>query len=117
MFRIVLLFDSSSSFLPAIKMVCALLSLPVELLLIILHDLDYASTVALKWTCRHLYRAVRLQESVQNVPEGELCRAYSMADLLEIERWPCYHNFAAHPEDLFKQPIDSLDFFACSICL
>src|SRR5436190_12963577 len=98
-------------------MVCSLLGLPVELLLIILHDLDYVSTVALKWTCQYLYRAIQLPESVQNELEGKSDRAYSMTDLLKIERWPCYHYFAAHQDDLFKQPTESLDFFACSICL
>jgi hypothetical protein len=107
----------ASSFPPAIKMVCSLLSLPIELLRIISHDLDYVSTVALKWTCRYLYRAIQVPGSVPNGLEGTCSRAYSMTDLLRIERWPCYHLFAAHPDDVFKQPTESHDFFACSICL
>ena len=44
----------------------------MELLRIISHDVDYASTVALKWTCRYLYQAIQ-------VPSG---RAYNLVDLL-----------------------------------
>ena len=107
----------ASSFPPAVKMVCSLLSLPIELLRIISHDLDYVSTVALKWTCWYLYRAIQVPGSVLNGLEGTCSRAYSMTDLLRIERWPCYHLFAAQPDDVFKQPTESHDFFACSICL
>ena len=82
-----------------------LLSLPVELLSIILRHLDYSLKLALQWTCKSLYSVVG----------GHwFSRTYTIVDLLEIERWPCFST--GQKGEGTKQPIARLDYFACHIC-
>lgn len=69
----------------------------------ILRYCDNASMIAIALTCRRFHNTV--------IPPK--C---SMADLVQIERWPCYDR-AATAEDHFKQAIDGADFFACYLCL
>ncbi|KAE8393523.1 hypothetical protein BDV23DRAFT_149343 [Aspergillus alliaceus] len=82
-----------------------LLSLPTELLLIILSHFDYSSKLALQWTCKSLNSVMK---------DHRFSRAYTMTDLLEIERWPCF-SMGQQGEGT-KQPIGGLDYFACHIC-
>lgn len=81
-----------------------LLSLPAELLSIILRHLDNSSKLALQWTCKSLYSVVG----------GHwFSRTYTMMDLLEIERWPCFST--GQKGEGTKRPIARLDYFACHI--
>lgn len=82
-----------------------LLSLPAELLSIILRHLDYSSKLAFQWTCKSLYSVVK---------DHWFSRTYTMMDLLEIERWSCF-SMGQQGEDT-KQLIARLDYFACHIC-
>ena len=81
-------------------------TLPQEILSAIAKHLSYASTLALRYTCRMLYAELKLFKN----------KSYRMCDLVEIERWPCY-DFAGHYEKGTGQPLASLDYFACHICL
>lgn len=82
------------------------LSLPAELLLIILNHLDYSSKLAIQWTSKALYSVME---------DHWISRTYTMKDLLEIERWPRF-TIGQRGEGT-KQPIALLDYFACHICL
>jgi hypothetical protein len=93
-------------------MPASLLAVPQELLDKICEGLNYASTLALKLTCRDLYVTV----STYNVPILRQRMSYGMSDLLEIEKWPCY-DFALVADDHMKQPLATRDYFACSYCL
>ena len=80
-----------------------ILSLPTELVSLILSSCDYATVLALCMTCKQLH-------------ELATHRQYGMADLLQIEHWPCY-DLAGQAEDHMKQPLAGWDYFACSLCL
>lgn len=82
-----------------------ILALSPELLDMIVAFGDYASAVALSWTCRSLHARI----TTRNQP-------YTMADLLEIEMWPCY-NGAGQPGEEMKQALFGRDYFACHLCL
>ena len=83
----------------------SLQSLPNELIGIILDSLDYPSKIALQWTSKSLYLAMK---------GHGLAKTCNMVDLLKIERWP---NFSMGQLGKgTKQPVPGLDFFACHIC-
>ena len=92
-----------------------LLSLPAELLFLVLDQLNYSSRVALQWTCKQLYSAVDYYAPPDLVKLTYLVRPYNMIDLLDIEKWSCFS--VGQEKSVSKQPIARLDFFACYICL
>lgn len=83
-----------------------LLALPQELLITIRERSDYASALALRYTCRQLFMTIATPSD----------NRYNISDLLEIEKWPCY-NLAGMAEDHLKQPLATRDFFACGYCM
>lgn len=96
--------------------------LPVELMREVSNYLEYPSRVALTLTCRDLYAGIEdpnlpaiKDHKIPNCFKNEQ-KPYSMVDLLEIEKWPCYDSVSSQPQG-FKQPVDKLDFFACRYCL
>jgi hypothetical protein len=96
--------------------------LPAELLAEVKTNLSYGSCVALRLTCRALYRKVEDPNRHTNgtcsdasTRAGSTVRNYDMKDLLEIEMWPEYNSAYYRPAEL-KQAIRRLDFFACYIC-
>ena len=106
-----------------IAMTASLLpSLPVELLLEIQANLSYGSRIALLSTCRELYHKIHdpgrrtngAQTSHTNLAKT-IEKGYGMRDLLEIEMWPEYHSARDRPAES-RQPIPSVDFFACYLC-
>ena len=80
---------------------CYLGALPQEMLLYLAKFLTYASTFALRYSCRTFYNIIKPSENL------------TMADLLDIEKWPWYSagNYR------FRHTLATLDFFACSLCL
>jgi hypothetical protein len=96
--------------------------LPTEILLEVQTFLSYGSRIALRLTCRDLYAKVDDPNQTTNTllrlstSSGSEIKAYSMVDLLEIERWPEY-NAAQYRSAESKQPVDYEDFFACCLCL
>jgi hypothetical protein len=101
----------------------SLLDLPAEILLVTQTFLSYSSHVALRLTCRDLYakvddpnRTTKRTLSCTTPSSRAETKAYSMVDLLEIERWPEY-NAAQYRIAESKQPVDYGDFFACCLCL
>ena len=96
--------------------------LPAELPAEVKTNLSYGSCVALRPTCRTLYRKVDDPNQHTNgacsdasTRVGSTVRNYNMRDLLEIEMWPEYNSAYHRPAEL-KQPIRGLDFFACYVC-
>jgi hypothetical protein len=84
----------------------SLLALPQELLIAIEEKSDYASSLALRYTCRQLFTTLATPSD----------KRYDISDLLKIEKWPCY-DLAGMGEGQLKQPLATWDFFACSYCL
>lgn len=78
--------------------------MPLEMLCAISEHLNYPSTVALRLSCRFLYKSITQPER------------FGMTDLLEMELWPCYHPARERPDHL-KQAFALIDYFACHICL
>ncbi len=99
-----------------------------EPLLNVTTNLDYPSTIALRWTCRELRDRISHPDHVDNkvltpirVNRRMLSRVqlkYNMVDLLQIELWPAF-NYIGRPglEGLGLRPCAALDWFACHICL
>ncbi|KFY01339.1 hypothetical protein V490_00960 [Pseudogymnoascus sp. VKM F-3557] len=87
-------------------------ALPVELLHQISQQLSYGSHIALSFTCRELYAKLDTRRRLSaSSTQG---KAYTMADLLEIEIWPEYSPA------IRDQPLNELypvDFLACCTCL
>ena len=116
----VVFFTYANSHLPI--MANTLTGLPAEILLAIQSYLSYGPHLALRLTCRDLYAKIedpnRNIQTNSCVPTSDRSKnkAYSMTDLLEIERWPEY-NAAEYRPAQPKQPIDQQDFFACHLCL
>jgi hypothetical protein len=94
----------------------SILTLPPELLDNIAKRCNYASTLALRYTCRELYMKITTSRSTAEAKNATGNKSYSMCDLLEIEKWPCY-DFAGGAEDHLKRALATRDFFACSYCL
>lgn len=100
----------------------SLTGLPAEILLETQRCLSYGSRLALRLTCRDLYAKIedpnRNTESISCAPTSHesKIKAYRMADLLEIERWPEYNGADNRPAES-RQPVDQQDFFACFLCL
>ena len=94
----------------------SILTLPPELLAEIAKWCSYATTLALQYTCRELYAKAAASKSpaAQKKPTGN--KSYTMDDLLEIEKWPCY-DFAGQNAKNLQCPRPTLDFFACRYCL
>ena len=82
----------------------SILPLPLEILLLISSTCDYAAALALSMTCQRLHDATTPRQQ------------YGMADLLQIELWPCYDG-AAPFEGPMLQPRAGRDYFACYSCL
>ena len=90
-------------------------TLPQEILNSITKDLSYASTLALRYTCRMLYANVRPYRP-PHPRKDRFNKPYRMTDLLEIERWPWF-DYTGHCKNGNGQPLANLDFYACYICL
>src|SRR5438045_9189615 len=94
----------------------SILQLPPELLDRIVKEGNYASALALRYTCRELYWKIAPPKSTTKLRNAKRERRWGMADLLEIEKWPCY-DFSGACEMHLRQPIATRDFFACCHCL
>jgi len=69
-----------------------LAGLPTEIVREISSYLSYGSHLALLLTCRELHAKLEdLNQPSNPLPSGANDKVYSMADLLEIERWPDYN--------------------------
>ncbi|KAK5020701.1 hypothetical protein LTR60_000291 [Cryomyces antarcticus] len=97
-------------------MAASLLGLLKELLDNITDDLGHASILALRSTCKQPHATVSHHNNVRIKEPLNGQRTYTISDLLEIERWPCYDS-AEQREDGLKQAVAELDSFACFICL
>jgi hypothetical protein len=100
----------------------SLSKLPVEILLEIQSNLSYGSRIALRRTCHELYNKVddpnRRVNGAQSSHAGlvqTMEKCYDIRDLLEIEMWPENNSAQGRPAGS-KQPIPSVDFFACFLC-
>lgn len=92
----------------ATNMTLGLQILPKEMLDTITANLDYASSLALSWTCKKLHSLISLS-------------TYTLEDLLQIEQWPVYNDMSRykdvkHQHHLIR-PQAGFDYFACSFCL
>ena len=93
----------------------SLLGLPSEIMLEIQTFLSYGSDLAVWFTCSDLYAKVEDPNrttktlSCASTSESKI-KACSIADLLEIERWPEYNAVE-------YRPVNRQDFFACCFCL
>jgi hypothetical protein len=94
----------------------AILTLPPELLKLILEKSDYASSLALRYTCKRLYLQTSTATTLDSAEAQHGNTNYDMSDLLQVEKWPCY-DLAGRGEGHLKQPLATRDFFACSLCL
>lgn len=100
----------------------SLTGLPAEMLFEIYSCLSYGSRLALRLTCRDLYAKIgdpnlnTTNHSHAPTSYPSKLKAYTMADLLEIERWPVY-NAAEYRPLQSRQANAGQDFFACFICL
>jgi hypothetical protein len=87
-------------------------TLPVELLHQISHQLSYGSHIALSFTCRELY--FKLDARRRLSASSTKAKAYTMADLLEIEQWPEYSPWQHNVE---SQLSSLTQFLSCKLCL
>jgi hypothetical protein len=94
----------------------SILALPPELLAEITKRCSYATALALQYTCRELYAKVASSKSAAALTKPKRDKSYTMDDLLEIEKWPCY-DFEGQAANRGQRPRATLDFFACSYCL
>src|SRR2546423_9797979 len=94
----------------------SIFKLPPELLNQVLEKSDYASSLALRYTCKRLYLQTSPATTLGSAEAQHKNTSYNMSDLLQVEKWPCY-DLARQGEDHLKQPLARRDFFACSLCL
>lgn len=90
--------------------------LPLEVLLFIVERLSYGSFFALRLTSKGMNALLDLPTTSSSSEMATNKFDYNMVDLLEIERWPCY-NRASEAGEIPKQPIATVDYFACRLCL
>lgn len=97
----------------------SLLTLPSEILCSITNHLSYSSHLALSLTCRELYAKVDTPRQPYTLPppSGAKDKAYTMADLLEIENWEEPGVDSLWDTCLGFRIPQSTDLFACRICL
>lgn len=97
-------------------MSASILKLPPELLNQVLEESDYASGLALRYTCKRLYLQTSTPGTLGSAAAQHSSTNYNMSDLLQLEMWPCYDHSGQHEGNL-KQAMATRDFFACSLCL
>lgn len=97
-------------------MSASILTLPPELLNQVLEKRDYASSLALRYTSKHLYLQTSTTAPFGSTAAQHSNTSYNMSDLLQVEKWPCY-DLAGQGYGCSRQPLATRDFFACSLCL
>lgn len=87
-------------------------ALPVELLHQISQQLSYGSHIALSFTCRELY--FKLDARRRLSASSTQAKAYTMADLLEIEQWP---EYSPSQHNVESRQSSQTQFLSCRLCL